>query len=77
MKNSQINQKKWLVKIYETMMIGGKSTQTFLNYKSHISRFLKYYPENTDELILREERMEFLLLYLLLNMIQREVLILL
>lgn len=48
MKNSQINQKKWLVKIYETMMIGGKSTQTFLNYKSHISRFLKYYPENTD-----------------------------
>lgn len=48
MKNSQVNQEIWLNKIYETMMIGGRSTQTFCNYKSHIKRFLKYYPENTN-----------------------------
>jgi site-specific recombinase XerD len=46
MKNTKANQEKWLNKIYETLMIGGKSKKTFDNYKSHIIRFLNYYPEN-------------------------------
>lgn len=48
MKNSKTNQKKWLNKIYETLMIGGKSDRTFLNYKSHINRFFNYFPEETN-----------------------------
>ena len=48
MKNTKNNQKLWLNKIYETMKIGGKSDRTYLNYKSHIKRFLEYYSENTD-----------------------------
>ena len=47
MKNTKINQEKWLKQIYDTMMIGGRSKRTFDNYKSHIKRFLSYYSENT------------------------------
>lgn len=48
MKNTKNNQENWLNKVYETMKIGGKSDKTYLNYKSHIKRFLEYYPENTN-----------------------------
>lgn len=47
MKNTKVNQEKWLKQIYDTMMIGGKSQRTFINYKSHILRFLNFYSENT------------------------------
>ena len=48
MKNTKINQEKWLNKIEDTLKIGGRSKRTFENYKSHIKRFLNYYDENTD-----------------------------
>lgn len=48
MKNTKINQEKWLNKIEDTLKIGGRSNRTFDNYKSHIKRFLNYYDENTD-----------------------------
>lgn len=41
--NNEKNKLKWLKKVEDTMKIGGKSNQTFLNYKSHILRFLNYY----------------------------------
>ena len=48
MKNTKVNQEKWLNKIEDTLKIGGRSKRTFENYKSHIKRFLNYYDENTD-----------------------------
>ena len=47
MKNTKINQEKWLQKINDTMMIGGKSNKTFSNYKSQLNKLFKYYDENT------------------------------
>ena len=46
--NSDNNQKKWLEKVENTMKIGGKSKVTFLNYKSHIIRFLNSFDNNVD-----------------------------
>ena len=48
MKNTKNNQENWLNKVYETMKIGGKSDKTYLNYKSHIKRFLEYYGVSID-----------------------------
>ena len=47
MKNTKINQEKWLQKINDTMMIGGKSNKTFSNYISQLNKLFKYYEENT------------------------------
>lgn len=55
MKNTKANQEKWLNKIYDTLMIGGRSKKTFENYKSHINRFLKFYDEKTDIKSLNED----------------------
>ena len=41
MKNTKKN--KWVEKVRNTLELGGKSDRTFLNYKSHITRFLNYY----------------------------------
>ena len=48
MKNTKKNQEKWVEKVKYTMELGGKSTKTFNNYKSHITRFLNYYEESTE-----------------------------
>ncbi len=48
MKNTKKNQEKWVEKVKDTLELGGKSEQTFINYKSHIIRFLNYYDENTE-----------------------------
>ena len=48
MKNTKNNQENWLNKVYETMKIGGKSDKTYLNYKSHMKRFLEYYGVSID-----------------------------
>ena len=55
MKNTKINQEKWLNKIENTMKIGGRSKRTFDNYKSHIKRFLNYYDNSIDIEKLNEE----------------------
>jgi len=48
MKNTQKNQKKWVEKVKDTLILGGRSEKTFDNYKSHIIRFLNYYSENVE-----------------------------
>lgn len=48
MKNTKKNQEKWVEKVKYTLELGGKSTRTFDNYKSHIDRFLNFYDENTE-----------------------------
>ena len=48
MKNTEKNKKKWIEKVKDTLELGGKSDKTFINYKSHINRFLNYYDENIE-----------------------------
>ena len=48
MKNTEKNKKKWVEKVRYTLELGGKSYKTFLNYKSHINRFLNYYGEDVE-----------------------------
>lgn len=48
MKNTEKNKNKWVEKVRNTLELGGKSDRTFLNYKSHITRFLNYYNENVE-----------------------------
>ncbi len=48
MKNTKKNQEKWVEKVKDTLELGGKSSQTYINYKSHISRFINFYDENTE-----------------------------
>lgn len=48
MKNTKKNKEKWVEKVKYTLELGGKSNRTFDNYKSHISRFLNYFDENTE-----------------------------
>ena len=47
MKNTEKNKKKWVEKVKDTLELGGRSDKTWMNYKSHINRFLNYYDENT------------------------------
>lgn len=48
MKNTEKNKIKWVEKVKETLILGGRSEKTFDNYKSHIKRFLNYYNENVE-----------------------------
>lgn len=48
MKNTEKNKQKWVEKVEYTLKLGGKSDKTFINYKSHINRFLNFYDENVD-----------------------------
>lgn len=53
--NTEKNKEKWVEKIRQTLEIGGRSSRTFDNYKSHLKRFLNYYDESTDFKKLKEE----------------------
>lgn len=46
--NSKENKEKWLKKVRDIYKLSGKSDLTFKNYRSHINKFLNYYPEGTD-----------------------------
>lgn len=48
MKNTQKNKEKWVEKVRYTLELGGKSNLTFINYKSHINRFLNFYDDNIE-----------------------------
>ena len=48
MKNTEKNKKKWVEKVKDTLELGGRSNKTWINYRSHINRFLNYYDENTE-----------------------------
>ena len=56
MKNTEKNKNKWVEKVKNTLELGGKSEKTFLNYKSHITRFLNYYNENVEINKLSEDK---------------------
>ncbi|MEG2993651.1 MAG: tyrosine-type recombinase/integrase [Bacilli bacterium] len=44
--NNDKNKELWLEKVKKTLKMGGKSDNTYYNYKSHIIRFLDFYKEN-------------------------------
>ena len=48
MKNTEKNKIKLVEKVRYTLELGGKSDSTFINYKSHITRFLNYYDDNIE-----------------------------
>lgn len=56
MKNTEKNKSKWVEKVKYTLELGGKSEKTFLNYKSHIIRFLNYHDVNTEINKLSEDK---------------------
>ena len=59
--NTTENKKIWVEKVRTILEMGGRSQNTFVNYKSHIKRFLDYYPEDTNfESILEDEILVFL-----------------
>lgn len=53
--NNEKNKKIWLEKVEKTLKIGGKSVQTFINYRSHINRFLNNYDTNVTISKIKEE----------------------
>ena len=53
--NTEKNQKIWIEKVHKNLNLRGRSEQTFINYKSALSRFLKYYDSNTIIKNLKEE----------------------
>lgn len=61
MKNNEENKKLWVEKVKTLMEIGGRSTETFKNYKSSIERFLNYFEEDTDFTnVLEEEILDYI-----------------
>lgn len=70
MLNTEENKKKWVEKIKIILMMGGKSEITFINYRTHINRFLNYYDEKTDFEALNEEN---ILDYIIKNYVKKEL----
>ncbi len=56
LQNTQENKEKWIEKVRELLTLGGKSDSTFINYKSHIVRFLNNYPQETDFYSIDEDK---------------------
>ena len=52
--NTKENQKIWIEKVHENLLLRGRSKQTFLNYKCALNRFFKYYSSNTKISKLKE-----------------------
>lgn len=46
--NNEQNQKIWIEKIHENLILRGRSENTFINYKSCLHRFFNYYNENIN-----------------------------
>lgn len=53
--NTDENQKIWIEKVQENLILRGRSQNTFLNYKSALNRFFQYYSKNTNIERLTEE----------------------
>lgn len=53
--NTDENQKIWIDKIHENLLLRGRSENTFINYKCALSSFFKYFDENTNIEHLNEE----------------------
>ena len=52
--NTEKNQKIWIEKIHENLLLRGRSKQTFLNYKCALNRFFKYYSSDVKVSKLKE-----------------------
>lgn len=46
--NTDVNQKNWIDKVQQNLILRGRSNHTFINYRSPLLRFFKYYDSNTD-----------------------------
>lgn len=46
--NTKENQKIWIEKVHENLILRGRSENTFINYKSALNRFLTYFDESTN-----------------------------
>lgn len=53
--NTDSNQKMWIGKVHQNLMLRGRSEKTFINYKSALLRFFKFYDTNTNIKKLKEE----------------------
>ena len=53
--NTGENQKIWIDKIHENLILRGRSKNTYANYKCALMNFFDYYDENTNIGNLREE----------------------
>lgn len=66
--NTKENQEKWLRLVKDTLEIGGRSSKTYENYKSHIKRFLNYYDKDINIKKLKEEE---ILQYIKINYLNK------
>lgn len=46
--NTKENQKIWIEKIHENLILRGRSENTFIGYRSTLNTFFKYFDSNTD-----------------------------
>ncbi len=46
--NTKENQEKWIANMQKTLKLGGRSSNTFKNYKSHIKRFFRYFDKSIN-----------------------------
>ena len=53
--NTDENQKIWIEKVHQNLILRGRSDRTFDNYKSALSKFFRYYNSKTNIENLREE----------------------
>ena len=53
--NTDENQKIWIEKVQQNLILRGRSDRTFDNYKSALSKFFRYYNSKTNIENLREE----------------------
>lgn len=53
--NTEKNQKIWIDKIHQNLTLRGRSERTFINYKSVLLRFFKFYDSNTNIKKLKEQ----------------------
>lgn len=52
--NTDVNQKIWIEKVHQNLILRGRSNHTFINYRSSLLRFFKYFNSNTDIKSLKE-----------------------
>lgn len=53
--NTEENQKIWIEKIHENLILRGRSENTYINYRGALNNFFKYYSESTDISCLSEQ----------------------
>ena len=57
--NTEQNQKIWIDKVHENLILRGRSENTFANYKSVLIRFFNFFDESTNIEHLSEENFTY------------------